>query len=303
MKGDETWLKQIDSELKNFGIKNEEGLQKAAFGPSEHEQFLVRVADFRDTFRLLEKKKDDKDWMKLHEMALKHFVIKDEPGFQDLLKRLETEMKNFAIKNENELQKFADRIKKLPESFQSKLAKQNFNKMEIQDLPLDGHIVGYWDKKKRYHDVGSAFGLSFWSHAFVWRYDERNASKREGSYRDTFLEKDILAIELAPTHGVWPDRKHAAASKIQYASASDDHAHGGGHHGVRIEKDQISRLSSYEPAHSTFFATYYTLTGLHALHVLGGILVMLYHLLPISRRVYERDPERFTNRIEITGLF
>ena len=72
---------------------------------------------------------------------------------------------------------------------------------------------------------------------------------------------------------------------------------------MRIEKDQISRLSSYEPAHSTFFATYYTLTGLHALHVLGGILVMLYHMLPISRRVYESDPERFTNRIEITGLF
>jgi len=171
-------------------------------------------------------------------------------------------------------------------------------------MPLDGHIVGYWDKDG-HHDVSSAFGLSFWSHAFAWRYDERNASKRKGSYRDTFMEKGIVAIELAPTHGVWPDKKHAASGNLQYASASDDHSHDADHgrHGIRIEKEQISRLSSYEPAHSTFFATYYTLTGLHALHVLGGILVMLYHLLPISRRVYESDPERFTNRIEITGLF
>jgi cytochrome c oxidase subunit 3 len=30
---------------------------------------------------------------------------------------------------------------------------------------------------------------------------------------------------------------------------------------------------------------------------------MLYHLLPVSRRVYEKNPVQFTNRIEITGLF
>ena len=35
----------------------------------------------------------------------------------------------------------------------------------------------------------------------------------------------------------------------------------------------------------------------------GGILVMLYHLLPVSQRVYNANPEQFTNRIEITGLF
>src|SRR3954462_2731316 len=30
------------------------------------------------------------------------------------------------------------------------------------------------------------------------------------------------------------------------------------------------------PGHSTFFAIYFTLTGLHALHILGGIIVMAY---------------------------
>ena len=92
----------------------------------------------------------------------------------------------------------------------------------------------------------------------------------------------------------------------RYAKADDGHASDAGGHGahtITIETSQISRVSSYEPAHSTFFAVYYTLTGLHALHVFGGILVMIYHLMPISRRIYESDPDRFTNRIEITGLF
>ena len=34
------------------------------------------------------------------------------------------------------------------------------------------------------------------------------------------------------------------------------------------------------PSHSTFFAIYFTLTGLHGLHILGGIVVMVYFLGP-----------------------
>lgn len=197
-------------------------------------------------------------------------------------------------------------------------------KMQLKDMPLDGHIVGYVDTKGKEHVVGAVWGISFWSHAFVWRYDRKNLQKKsdgtlrkdedgkvvykDGNYKDTFRDKDIAAIILAPAHPTWDthDEKHGDSGVVRYADAKGEsrshtaHKH---HNTVTIQRDDISRLSSYEPAHSTFFATYYTLTGLHALHVFGGILVMLYHLLPISRRVYESDPERFTNRIEITGLF
>ena len=56
------------------------------------------------------------------------------------------------------------------------------------------------------------------------------------------------------------------------------------------------------PWHSTFFAIYFTLTGLHGLHILGGIVVMLYFLGP-GAKMYKTKPEQFTNRIEITGLY
>ncbi|MDE2680346.1 MAG: cytochrome c oxidase subunit 3 [Verrucomicrobiota bacterium] len=197
------------------------------------------------------------------------------------------------------------------------------SQVKLKDKPLDGHIVGYIDSEGAKHEVGAAWGIPFWSHAFAWRHDRKNIEKerdksirygedgrpvyKEGHFRDTFRDKDIKAIIFVPAHGTWDHKeKHADSGTVKYAEANHDggHAHSDGHgYTVTIAREDISRLSSYEPAHSTFFATYYTLTGLHALHVLGGILVMLYHLLPVSRRVYEKNPVQYTNRIEITGLF
>ena len=56
------------------------------------------------------------------------------------------------------------------------------------------------------------------------------------------------------------------------------------------------------PSHDMFFAIYYTLTGIHALHIAGGLVVMLYFLGPGSR-MWVVNPEQFANRIEATGLY
>src|SRR6202171_2495419 len=56
------------------------------------------------------------------------------------------------------------------------------------------------------------------------------------------------------------------------------------------------------PWHSTFFAIYFTLTGLHGLHILGGMVVMAYFLGP-GAKMWKQNPEQFTNRIEYTGLY
>jgi cytochrome c oxidase subunit 3 len=56
------------------------------------------------------------------------------------------------------------------------------------------------------------------------------------------------------------------------------------------------------PSHSTFLAIYYTLTGLHGLHILGGMVVMLYLMGP-GATMWKTEPEQFTNRIEYTGLY
>ena len=58
----------------------------------------------------------------------------------------------------------------------------------------------------------------------------------------------------------------------------------------------------FVPAHDTFMAIYFTITGLHGLHIIGGIIVLAYFFGP-GIKMWDSEPERFTNRIEIVGLY
>ena len=59
----------------------------------------------------------------------------------------------------------------------------------------------------------------------------------------------------------------------------------------------------YFPSSSTFLAIYFTLTGLHGLHILGGMVVMTYFWLPVGSKMWHTGPDHFTDRIEIAGLY
>ena len=56
------------------------------------------------------------------------------------------------------------------------------------------------------------------------------------------------------------------------------------------------------PATNTFLAIYFTLTGLHGLHILGGVVVNGYFLGPGSA-MWTTNKEQFINRIEAAGLY
>ena len=56
------------------------------------------------------------------------------------------------------------------------------------------------------------------------------------------------------------------------------------------------------PATSTFYAIYFALTGLHVAHLLGGVLINLFHVL-FGGKLWASKPAQFTGRIEITGLY
>ena len=56
------------------------------------------------------------------------------------------------------------------------------------------------------------------------------------------------------------------------------------------------------PWHNTFYAIYFTITGLHGLHIIGGIIVNSYLWGP-GAKMWKTQKERFTNRIEIAGLY
>ncbi len=56
------------------------------------------------------------------------------------------------------------------------------------------------------------------------------------------------------------------------------------------------------PSNNTFLAIYFTLTGLHGLHVIGGMIVNAY-LWGTGSKMWKTEPERFTNRVEVAGLY
>jgi len=56
------------------------------------------------------------------------------------------------------------------------------------------------------------------------------------------------------------------------------------------------------PSTNNFYAIYFTLTGLHGLHVLVGIAVNLYFLFP-GAKLWKTKPEMFAGRVEAAGLY
>jgi cytochrome c oxidase subunit 3 len=71
---------------------------------------------------------------------------------------------------------------------------------------------------------------------------------------------------------------------------------------IDIPRKEIKSMQNYGPWHHTYTAIYFTLTGLHALHVLAGAIVIFAIWGPLAK-VWEQDPERYINRVEVSGLF
>ena len=143
-----------------------------------------------------------------------------------------------------------------------------------------------------------------WMHYEVWTKDGQNFSGHivvNGKHNPMFYSHNKLA-EQQVTEITFTKDAHKYGdppAPAGHAAVSAEHGHG---ETVVIKTADIKRLSAFVPSHSTYFAIYFTMTGLHALHVIGGALVMFY-LWATSGTWFKAHPEQFTNRIEVSGLF
>ena len=48
---------------------------------------------------------------------------------------------------------------------------------------------------------------------------------------------------------------------------------------------------------------YFTHTGLHVLHIIGGLVVLIYLWTRQADKMWKENPDLLANRIEVTGLY
>lgn len=71
---------------------------------------------------------------------------------------------------------------------------------------------------------------------------------------------------------------------------------------ITVPREQVRFESLFSPRWNTYYATYFTITGLHGIHVVAGALVLAYYLF-FGRGMYNSKPEWLANRVEVGGLF
>jgi len=147
-----------------------------------------------------------------------------------------------------------------------------------------------------------------WQKAFVENRDhhitkfEKDYPTRDKS-RSATLQKESLFFKLnsaePPAEGAAHGAAHGAEAHAPAEGHGDAHAH---HPTVVLEKKDFTFFSNFTPKLNTYYAIYFTLTGLHGLHVVAGALVLLYFLVCDGKRL-RQDPEHLANRVEVGGLF
>ena len=65
---------------------------------------------------------------------------------------------------------------------------------------------------------------------------------------------------------------------------------------------KFQHVPPYLPSTNNFLGLYFLLTGLHAIHVIAGMVVNGYLWGP-GAKMWASEPEKFTNRVEIAGLY
>lgn len=111
----------------------------------------------------------------------------------------------------------------------------------------------------------------------------------------TLKDKSVESFKFAP------DPIHYTMTPKEMAHARAE-SKGHAHEEIEIKSTDVKRLQAFVPAHSTYFAIYFTLTALHGLHVLGGAIVIFYIWGP-GAKMWKTDPQRYINRVEVSGLF
>jgi cytochrome c oxidase subunit 3 len=161
-------------------------------------------------------------------------------------------------------------------------------------------------KAVEYHSKFNHLGIMIKADAIdKYRPDLEKMNAYLGSIPDQHMyeirSEDVKA-DTADSYTIVPDKKPSYLINLAPEKGAETAASADEDATITIQKSDIERSGYLLPAYGTYYAIYFLVTGLHALHIIGGVIVMTY-FLTIGSRLYKRNPEQLSNRIEVTGLF
>ncbi|MGB1889694.1 MAG: cytochrome c oxidase subunit 3, partial [Akkermansiaceae bacterium] len=118
------------------------------------------------------------------------------------------------------------------------------------------------------------------------------------------MDKDIAELEAMNYHDIlalFPGDVEGFAGP-KHKKHHDPNSSGIAYPEVIVPRERVRFESVFSPRWNTYYATYFTITGLHGLHVIAGALVLAYYLF-FGRKMFEEKPEWLANRVEVGGLF
>jgi cytochrome c oxidase subunit 3 len=165
--------------------------------------------------------------------------------------------------------------------------------------------VRQFGKFKFFHACTILLGVTFltlhtYEYHVEWTHNEIQLTS--GKVADGHLVSESKDFDLAKKTGSVTLDGRVVADPAELVDLRSPEAESAKLGELTIPAADIVKMENYAPRHNTFTAIYFTMTGLHGLHVLAGILVICYLWGPGSKMRFT-DPERFTNRVEVSGLF
>ena len=160
-------------------------------------------------------------------------------------------------------------------------------------------------KFKIFHACTLVLALTFLgikSYEYHDKFNHYEVALANGTFADGHFVTQSADFDLTKKTGTVTLEGHIVEDRKELMDLRTPEAQKVEHKELVIAAADIKKMQNYGPWHNTFTAIYFTMTGLHALHIIGGALVIFYLWGPGSR-MWKTDPERFTNRVEVSGLF
>ena len=160
-------------------------------------------------------------------------------------------------------------------------------------------------KFKFFHACTPLLALTFLgikSYEYRDKFLHYEVALANGKFADGHLVEKSADFDLAKKTGTVTLHGHIVEDRKELMDLRSPEAQTAKHGEIKITAADIKKMQNYGPWHNTFTAIYFTMSGLHALHIIGGALVIFYLWGPGSK-MWKTDPERFTNRVEVSGLF